>query len=97
MKILCAAIHFDDGEIHFHTPKNIKTGFVMCGHRHHNCFASLAATVSKEQFIEFNQNNVQGFLTDTNEFVSRKDGAIIAKLAGQCNDDVEILFSEDLY
>ena len=97
MKILCAAIHFDDGEIHFHTPKNIKTGFVMCGHRHHNCFASLAATVSKEQFIEFNQNNVQGFLTDTNEFVSRKDGAIIAKLAGQCKENVAKLHSEDLY
>lgn len=97
MKILCAAIHFDDGNIHFRTPKNIKTGFVICGHRHHNCFGTLSALVSKEKFIEFNKNNVQGFLTDTNEFVSRKDGAIIAKLAGQCKDDVEILFSEDLY
>lgn len=97
MKILCAAIHFDDGLSHISQPKNIKKGFVICGHRHHNCFGTLSQLVSKEKFIAFNQKNVQGFLTDTNEFVTREEAAFIAKNAGQCKDNVTKLFSEDLY
>lgn len=39
--ILCASIHFDDGKVHEHQPKNIKTGFVVCGRRHHNYYNTL--------------------------------------------------------
>ena len=37
--ILCAAIHWDDGETYPHQPKNITTGLVICGRRHHNILA----------------------------------------------------------
>lgn len=97
MKILCAAIHFDDGIPHISQPKNIKKGFVISGHRHHNCLHTLSFLVSKEQFIFLKANSVQGFLTDTNEFVTREEAAFIAKNAGQCKDNVTKLFSEDLY
>ena len=40
--ILCAANHFDDGKVYVHVPTNIKTGFVVCGQRHHNCFYTVA-------------------------------------------------------
>lgn len=97
MKILCAAIHFDDGIFHISQPKNIQSGFVICGHRHHNCFHLLSFLVTKEQFIFFNRNRVQGFLTDTNEFVTREIAAKIAKDAGQISEETDRLFSEDLY
>lgn len=97
MKILCAAIHFDDGIPHISQPKNIQSGFVICGHRHHNCLHTLSFLVSKEQFIFLKANSIQGFLTDTNEFVTREQAAIIAKNAGQIEENYSRLFSEDLY
>jgi len=30
-KILCAANHYDDGKEHTHMPRNISSGFVVCG------------------------------------------------------------------
>jgi hypothetical protein len=42
--ILCAAILVEDGEEHLHQPRNIKTGFVICGRRHHNCYRILELT-----------------------------------------------------
>lgn len=33
--ILCSANHYDDGEKEIHGPKNIESGFVICGMRHH--------------------------------------------------------------
>lgn len=97
MKILCAAIHFNSGIFCISQPKNIHTGFVICGHRHHNCFHTLSFLVTKEQFIFLKANSVQGFLTDTNEFVTREEAAIIAKDAGQIKENYSRLFSEDLY
>lgn len=97
MKILCAAIHFDSGLSHISQPKNIKKGFVISGHRHHNCFHTLSFLVTKEQFIFLKANSIQGFLTDTNEFVTREQAAIIAKNAGQIEENYSRLFSEDLY
>jgi hypothetical protein len=38
--IICAAIWYDDKiTTHRHQPKNIKSGYVVTGRRHHNCIA----------------------------------------------------------
>ncbi len=91
-RILCSAIHFEDGvENHPHPPKNITSGFVVCGYRHCNCFA-IASLIP-----ELDMRGVQGFLTVRGNFVDRKEGAKIALEAGQIKQKTEILFSEDLY
>jgi hypothetical protein len=98
--ILCAALHVDDGEEHLHQPRNIKTGFVICGRRHHNCYRIL------EKIPEVSKLDVdregQGFITNLDRYVDRKEAFQIAKAAGQClqpdliNENIG-LTSEDLY
>lgn len=75
-KILCSAIWYNDGEKHAHQPKNIETGIVVCGMRHHNCIALLREIVRKvdknaETFLPYFKENIQGFLTTENRFVDR--------------------------
>jgi len=102
--IICAANYYNDGIEHVHKPKNITTGFVVCGHRHHNCINTFAQIVgfpySKESLI-LESSEIEGFLTNTNRFVDRFEGYKIAFEAGQL-DDKNIqkegkLYSEDLY
>lgn len=110
--ILCAAIHFDDGEEHVHQPDNITFGFVVTGRRHHNCYGTLAAiakSINLEEriktMIDRADRDRQGFITNLNRYVSRKEGWQIAKAAGQIkigldasdNGDDSILISENLY
>lgn len=94
-KILCAAIWVDDGKQYVHQPTNIKSGFVICGHRHHNCFTTLSLICEDKK--AFNYEKQQGFLTNTNRFVTREEAAIIAYKAKQIKEEVKKLFSEDLY
>lgn len=94
--ILCAAIHYQDGEKYVHQPKNIESGIVVAGRRHHNCFTTMA------QFItDRTKKKVQGFITSTDRFVDRAEAYTIAKAAGQIlmneNRNTQILISEDLY
>lgn len=98
-RILCAAIHYDDGGEYVHQPNNIKSGFVICGHRHHNCIATYNLT---HMSVVFDGGKVvQGFLTDTNNFVNREKALKIAHDAGQLKHPDEVrggrLFSECLY
>jgi hypothetical protein len=100
--ILCAAIWFNDGKEYVHQPKNIKTGFVVCGRRHHNCFAIYAAMKSlrgtKDADIDnFPKAAEQGFLTSTDRFVDREEAAEIAWRQKQIERRPKRLFSEDLY
>lgn len=100
--ILCAAIHFDDGNTYVHQPRNIETGFVVCGRRHHNCFASFSAMRSvrgttDSDIDNYPRNSEQGFLTSLDRFVGRKEAAVIAFNTGQITEKRNILFSEDLY
>jgi hypothetical protein len=91
--ILCAAIHYDDGIERIHQPENIKTGIVVCGRRHHNCliiFTQFSYDRDKTKFK-------QGFLTNTDRFVTRKEAAHIAYKCGQINKQLKTLFSEDLW
>lgn len=109
--IICSAIHFDDGKEYMHQPKNIKTGFVVTGRRHHNCYnvlASLGKALQLDkrvrEIIDVINRDCQGFITNTDRFVDRKEGMRIAKAAKQLlnpkiheDGDDAILVSEDLY
>lgn len=95
--ILCAALHYDNGIEYVHQPKNIKSGMVFCGRRHHNCFIPLETA-----FPERKKTDVkQGFITSLDRYVDRKEAMEIAIAAGQVdNDETNIgmdLISEDLY
>lgn len=105
-KILCAAIYFNDGKQHAHQPKNITQGFVVTGRRHHNCYATLAAIANSidldkpiRSMIDRADNDSQGFITDLDRYVDRKEAYLIAVFSGQIlhRETSNILFSEDLY
>jgi hypothetical protein len=92
--ILCAASHYDDGKVYVHQPKNIKSGFVVAGRRHHNCIATATQLCENSK----NLSSIQGFLTDDDYFVNRQEAFKIAVEASQCEDAKEkTLLSEDLY
>ena len=108
-KILCAAIWYDNGDTRPHLPKNINSGIVVGGYRHPSCLSSLASilypnwqTISIEDMVRIDCLNkqVQGFITNKNRFVNRKEAAEIAIASGQVTQ-VEFpktgLHSEDLY
>lgn len=94
--VICAAIYFDDGKEHVHQPKNIHTGYVVSGRRHHNCFATLSVLGIRD--IE--SKKTQGFLTSKDRFLDRHQSMEIAIACGQVKEDGNVgspLFSEDLY
>jgi hypothetical protein len=98
--ILCAAIHVEDDPKHLHTPKNIETGFVICGRRHHNCYRILELLPNVDKLNVGRER--QGFITNLDRYVDRKEAFQIAKAANQClqpdliNENIG-LTSEDLY
>ena len=102
--ILCAANHYDDRKEHEHSPVNIKSGFVICGRRHHNCIGTFALMVGfpyNKKGLKLMNTEKQGFITNTNKWVSRLDALDIARKAsqvitGEGNSRLG-LFSEDLY
>lgn len=93
--ILCAAIHFKDGNTYLHQPKNIESGYVVCGRRHHNCFITIRILNCTVGHIE----NTQGFITNEDRFVNRAEAYELAIKSGQIQDTgtSKILVSEDLY
>lgn len=98
--ILCAANHYDDGKEMVHGPKNIESGFVICGRRHHNCisiFAKMVGFPYDDNGHALMRTERQGFLTNTDRFVEREEAAQIAFEAGQIKQHKIVLFSEDLY
>jgi hypothetical protein len=105
--ILCAANYYNDWVIHEHQPKNISVGFVVCGRRHHNCiqtFAMIMGFPYSDAAHAIHATEEQGFLTNTNRFVGRKEAYDIAFAAdqikgpnqGQSKNSIG-LTSEDLY
>lgn len=95
-KIICAAIHYDDGKEYPSQPKNISSGYVWCGRRHHNII-HLKNTLVEKTFCTI----VQGFLTSRDNFLNRKDALKLAIANGQIKEGDNMhpydLFSEDLY
>lgn len=95
--LICSAIHYDDGKIYVHQPKNIKTGFVVAGRRHHNCIMTMhiLSGKSSSHFLE----HTQGFITSRDRFLNRQAAYSLAVEAHQIIGDEKenTLFSEDLY
>jgi hypothetical protein len=92
-RVLCAAVWYDDGKERVHQPKNIRTGIVICGQRHCNCFIILAELFPTRD----KSKEMQGFLTTSGRFVKRNQAALIAFHAGQTRERKGELISEDLY
>lgn len=81
-------------------PKNCDKGIVICGWRHGNIIGTLKALAGLRSVLSGPDsvgNYEQGFLTNTNRFVDRKEAADIAFEAGQINDKLTSLFSEDVW
>lgn len=91
-KIICAAIHYNDGEDYGSQPENIEEGFVVGGRRHDACIGILAG-MGLDLSSDY---RTEGFITTHNRFVDRWEAGRIAEAAGQCDDD-GMLFSEHLY
>lgn len=94
--ILCAAIWFDDGKGYTGQPQNVTTGIVLCGHRHHCIFPQIGGLVAERKQLGIHERE-QGFLTNLNRFVGRREAAEIAYKAQQISAPKDSLFSEDLY
>lgn len=103
-KILCAAIWIANPRKYVHQPKNIESGIVICGRRHHNCYTTISQTYLPNSEITLRKEAlsekypiVEGFITDGDMFVDRKIAAEIAFKAGQVPELLDKLISEDLY
>lgn len=84
--ILCAANYYNDGSKETHTVNNIEEGFVICGRRHHNCiaiFAKMYGFPYSEEAHKIHRTEIQGFITNTNKFVTRLQALAIAGNANQ--------------
>lgn len=105
--ILCAAIWYKELplikpellQMRGSAPYNVDKGIVFCGWRHPNCLYQKCAITGLRDAES--GENIQGFLTNTNRFVDRKEALIIAKNADQIIDLENVrgdrLHSEDLY
>ena len=107
-RIQCAAIWFKELPLknpevltnRGFAPYNVDVGVVMCGWRHPNVLYQMVAITGLSSYKA--GKNIQGFLTNKNRFVDRKEGAQIAMAAGQIIShkttfNEKMLFSEDIY
>lgn len=67
-----------------------KDGKIYTGRRHCDILAD------RSRPFGFLKNGEQGFITDSEDFVDRREAAKIAFECGQINDKTEILYSEDI-
>jgi len=96
-KIICSAIWYKELATPVHRPANIDIGVVVCGHRHPHIIGSVNILAGRVQSLM--GEYVQGFLTDKNRFVDRREAMSIAFKAKQLIRVVTSpdLFSEDIY
>lgn len=94
--IICAANWYNTGIKKKHQPKNIETGFVVCGRRHHNCFIT-TFIINEDYARDIKRECEQGFLTSKDRWVTREEAGKLAFEAGQIKKETKCLFSEDLY
>ena len=99
--ILCAAIYIQDNKKYTCQPRNIESGFVIYGRRHHNCYDIIENLLGKKVYNDKVKNKewniIDGFITSNDIFVTRQQAAKIALDAKQINKETELLISEDLY
>lgn len=83
----------DKPEVIKHAAVISKDGMIFLGKCHADCFHQ-AYNVG----VKMNSTaDKQGFFTNKGRFVTRREAAQIAMLAGQILEGVDILFSEDLW
>lgn len=99
--IICSAIWLNDGLKHNGQPKNIETGFVICGRRHSDCYSTINILCGIDKAINLKKENsknasslddfrkYQGFITSLNRYVDRKEAWIIAKANNQIQFGLE--------
>ena len=102
--ILCAANYYNDGSTDNINVINITEGYVVCGRRHHNCIhinSKILGFPYSEEALKIVRTEEQGFITNTNRFVTRLEALTIARAANQIitgeGNPRMGLFSEDLY
>jgi hypothetical protein len=107
-RIYCAAIWYKDFNPKFslglRNPENITEGVVILGHRHGDIIKNFG-NLTGLRTVTNGENScgeyVQGFLTNKNRFVDRKEAADIAVQANQIIDlgrfNQNHLYSEDIY
>ena len=94
-EIICASIWFPNFELnHPCQVENVPRGVVMCGHRHGHIIAQFSAlTGSRIPLHKY----VQGFLTNKNRFLDRKEAHKLFVENGGTPEFSDELYSEDLY
>lgn len=107
-KIYCSAIWYRQlnpkTSLGVRNPENISEGVVILGHRHGDIIKNVGNLMGLRT-VERGENSsgeyVQGFLTNKNRFVDRKEGAQIAWKENQILDtgraNPNYLYSEDIY
>ena len=90
--ILTAAIHYKNDDEYAFQPKNIETGFILCGYSHASIDHIVNIIFAKQKF-----DKTEGFLTSKNRFVSRQEASEIAYKAGQIDKPYFNLSSEILH
>ena len=95
--ILCSAIWYKEVNPRGnHRPINTPRGVVLCGFRHGDIISQVLPLSGERQFKL--GEHIQGFLTSTNRFVDRKEGAkIFINCGGTLKYSESKLYSEDLY
>ena len=98
--IICAAIWYKDFPFHIHNTVNTGSGLVVSGYRHGqvigivNILAQLRTVeIAPDAVGEY----VQGFLTNKNRFLDRKEAHKLFVKNGGKPDWKDELYSEDLY
>lgn len=98
--ILCSAIWYKDLKTQAHLPRNCDKGIVLCGWRHGNIIGQMSATMNLRS-VENGDRSVgkytQGFLTNKGMFVDRIEAAKIAYDSGQTKEQLNQLYSEDVW
>lgn len=78
--------------------KYIPTGRIVIGKRHNNCFETFCEQYPELKVITtIKKELIQGFLTDEDQFLTRREAAKLAFNCGQIEKEQIILFSEDLW
>lgn len=98
--ILCAAIWYKEFKKPIHSPVNIDNGVVLCGHRHGHIIGQMMSMTGKRT-VKYGKDavgdNVQGFLTSSNRFITREEAYELFKENGGMPEFDNLLYSEDLY
>lgn len=99
--IMCAAVYINDGIDYIFKPYNIDKGYVVSGWRHACIWETLKITTNKvqHQFGKHGEEWADGFLTNKNRFLTRKEGLELVKENGQLTKSLigGCLTSEDLW